>query len=286
VVLRAAIQQARERLIAAGIDADEAGLDAELLARHVLGWERATLVARLSEPVPLTFDAAFVPLVDRRRRREPMAYILGVQEFWGRDFRVAPGVLIPRPETELLVEEALGWAREHAPGGPPSLVDVGTGSGCVAVTLALELPRSTVAATDLSAAALEIAGDNARRLGAAVRFERGSLLTGVAGPLDVIVSNPPYVARADYLALQPEVRLFEPELALVGGVDGLEVIRRLVVEAERALRPGGRLLMEIGYGQAAAAARIVTDTERLTVLRIRNDLQGTPRTVVAVRGPD
>jgi release factor glutamine methyltransferase len=286
MVLRAAIHQAREQLIRAGIDADEAALDAELLARHALGWDRAMLVARLPEAAPGPFDAGFRPLVERRRQREPMAYILGLQEFWGRDFRVAPGVLIPRPETELLIEESLSWAREHGAGAPLRIVDVGTGSACLAITLALELPRTIVHATDISSDALRIAEDNARRLGAKVAFHAGPLLSGAPAPVDLIVSNPPYVTRAEYAALPPEVRTFEPESALVGGDDGLSVIRALLNAAGSALGPGGRLLMEIGYGQADAVAALIRGRPGLDLLRIRADLQGIPRAVVAARGSD
>jgi release factor glutamine methyltransferase len=283
VILRAALFDARQRLIAAGIEAGEAVLDVELLARHALGWDRATLVARLADAAPGGFEDRFGPLVDRRIRREPMAYILGVQEFWGRDFVVGPGVLIPRPETELLVEEALAWAREL--GSPESfrIVDVGTGSGCLAVTLALELRHATVAATDVSTAALAVAAENARRLDAAVQFRQGSLLADIPGPLDLIVSNPPYVTRADYTALQPEVRQFEPESALVGGADGLDVIRAMLPPAAAALRPAGRLLVEIGHDQAAAVSRLVSETRGIELVRLRADLRGIPRAIVAER---
>ncbi len=284
--LRTRIHASREQLIAAGIDAGEAALDAELLARQALGWDRATLVARLADPAPPGFDVTFAPLVERRRRREPMAYILGAQEFWGRDFKVAPGVLIPRPETELLIEEALAWASEQGAGAPLQIADVGTGSGCLAITIALEVHGAIVHATDVSPAALTVAGENARRLGAAVRLHEGLLLADVPAPLDLIVSNPPYVARAEYELLQPEVRAFEPATALVGGDDGLTVIRELIEAAASALRPSGRLLMEIGYGQAEMVGQLVRANGRLELRQIRDDLQGIPRAVVAARGPD
>lgn len=284
MVLRAVVQQARARLIAAGVEAGEAGLDAELLTRQALGWDRATLVARLGDEPPAGLEAALVPLLERRVRREPMAYILGVQEFWGRDFRVGPGVLIPRPETELLIEAALEWARARAPSAPPVVVDVGTGSGCLAITLALELAGAVVHATDISPAALAVAEDNARRFGATVRFHRGPLFAAVPPPVDLLVSNPPYVTRAAYASLPPEVRAYEPELALVGGEDGLDVIRQVLVAAGRGLRPGGWLLLEIGYDQAEAVARLAAEVPGLELLRIAADLQGIPRAVVAARG--
>jgi release factor glutamine methyltransferase len=283
--LRTFIQQAREALITAGIDADEATLDAELLARHALGWDRATLIARLPEAAPEAFEHRFRPLVERRLRREPMAYILGIQEFWGRDFHVASGVLIPRPETELLVEEALAWAGEGGGSGRPlCVVDVGTGSGCLAITMALELPRASVHATDISSTALRIAEVNARDHGAEVQFHSGALLSGVPSALDLIVSNPPYVTRHEYAGLPPEVRAFEPESALVAGEDGLAVIRALLEAAGSTLRRGGRLLMEIGYGQAEAVTALIREQPALDLLRIRPDLQGIPRAVVAARG--
>lgn len=281
MVLRAVLQRARDQLIAAGIDADEATLDAELLARHVLGWDRARLVAQAVEETPPGFDEPYRSVIERRVRREPVGYILGRQEFWGRDFVVGPGVLIPRPETELLVEEALEWARDHSTA--LEIVDVGTGSGCLAVTLALEVPRAAVHATDISDGALTIARQNAHRLAARVMFHRGSMMSDIDAPVDAIVSNPPYVTRAAYLTLQPEVRVYEPETALVGGDDGLDAVRELVQVAADRLKPAGRLLMEIGYDQADAVSRIVADTERFVLLRIRPDLQGTLRAVVAER---
>jgi release factor glutamine methyltransferase len=272
------------RLEHAGVPPAEAALDAELLARTVLGWDRARWIVEARSPAPPDLADRLEPSVARRERREPMAYILGGQEFWGRDFRVAPGVLIPRPETELLVEEALAWAGNQETAAPLCVADIGTGSGCLAITIALEVPRAVVHATDISSIALAIAEDNALRLGARVRFHHGSHLAGVPTPLDVIVSNPPYVARAEYAALEPEVRAFEPEAALVGGDDGLFMVRELLDVAAAALRPGGRLLMEIGYGQDAAVARLVRETGGLELLRIRADLQGIPRAVVAARG--
>jgi len=239
------------------------------------------LVARVVEDAPAGFEEAYEAAIVRRVLREPVAYIVGVQEFWGRDFLVRPGVLIPRPETELIVEETLAWARTR----PQALriVDIGTGSGCLAITLALELPRAAVHATDISADALAVARENAERLQARIALHHGSMLAGVAPPVDAILSNPPYIAGTDYQALQPEVRSFEPASALLGGDDGLDAIRLVAAAAVIGLGAGGVLVMEIGYGQAEAAARIVAETEHLQVLRIRDDLQGTARTLVAER---
>lgn len=282
-MLRSAIQRARDRLVAAGIGASEAGFDAELLARDTLGWDRATLVARLGDEAPGGFREAYETVIARRLRREPVAYIIGRQEFWGRDFHVRPGVLIPRPETELIVEETIAWARDRA--GAPRIVDIGTGSGCLAITLALELPHATIEATEIMADALTIARENADRLGAPVAFHAGSMLAGVTPPVDAIVSNPPYITRADYERLEPEVRRYEPAAALVAGDDGLDGVRLVADAASRALAEGGLLVVEIGMGQAESAARIVAETERLRVLRVRHDLQGIPRTLIAERVP-
>jgi release factor glutamine methyltransferase len=281
--LRAAIRRGRDRLIAAGVEPGEAALDAELLAREALDWDRATLVARLADAAPDGLEPRFSALLARRAVREPMAYILGRQEFWGRDFAVGPGVLIPRPETELLVEEALAWARGRESRSPIRAVDVGTGSGCLAITLALELGQAEVHATDISADALAVARRNAARLAAPVVFHHGALLADVAPPVDLMVANPPYIPAGEYEGLPPEVRGFEPRSALVGGADGLDVVRQVVQAAGAALAPGGRLLMEIGFGQAADARRMVPDGESLLLLHVRDDLQGIPRVVVAER---
>lgn len=280
--LHALVQAAAARLAAAGIAADEARLDAEWMARHVLGCDRAALVARAREVVPAEVVHRFNALVDRRGHREPMGYVIGEVEFWGRAFDVGAAVLVPRPETETIVEEALA---RLAPGGSAVRVaDVGTGSGCLAVSIACEVPRARVLAIDVSAPALAVAASNAARHGVAgrVALMRGSLLDAVRGPLDVIVSNPPYVPEGERPALPPEVRDFEPGVALFGGPDGLDAIRAIVAQARDRLRPGGWLIFELGVGQAPAV-------EALLVARgwagsaIRPDLQGIPRTAVARR---
>jgi release factor glutamine methyltransferase len=284
MTLHAIVRQARAQLAAAGIPAAEAAMDADLLARQALGWDLPTLVARSTEEAPVGFEGHFQALVARRCRREPMAYIRGTQEFWGRDFLVRPGVLVPRPETEFVIEEALGWAATRGPGREPlRILDIGTGSGCLAITLALELAGAHLAATDISPEALEIARENARRLGAGVTFHLGSYLAGVESPIDLIVSNPPYVTAGDYATIQPEVRNFEPITALVSGEDGLDAIRGVGRAAATALAPDGLLLMEIGYGQADEVRRIIQAIEALTFLGVRDDLQGVPRIVKAAR---
>lgn len=280
MTLHAHLRDARARLAAAGIPAVEAALDAELLARHALEWDRVTLVAHLPDPAPAGFAESYAALVDRRAAREPLAYIRGIQEFWGRDFGVGPGVLIPRPESELIIEEALAWARDRAGGGRVRVLDIGAGSGCLAITLALEIPGASVTATDVSDVALSVARANARRLGATVGFHPGAYLASSAGSFDLIVSNPPYVAAPAHADLAPEVRDHEPVTALVAGAAGLDVIREVVQRAAPVLAAVGLLLIEIGYDQADAVTGMVADTAGLRLLRIREDLQGIPRVAV------
>jgi release factor glutamine methyltransferase len=275
------LKTARARLVAAGIDPSEAARDVALLARHVLGLDAASLLVHEIDRAPDGFDAAFASLVDRRARREPMAYIRGVQEFWGREFVVTPDVLIPRPETELIVEEALGKFTVQS-SKLKVVADVGTGSGCLAITLAAELPDTRIVATDVSADALAVAKQNAARHGVSdrIEFREGTCLAGADGPFDLIVSNPPYVAERDRPALPPEVREFEPARALMAGPDGLDVIREILAAAPRALGRGGLLLMEIGHGQAGPVRALVAGLPALTLVDIRPDLQGIPRVVV------
>jgi release factor glutamine methyltransferase len=283
VTIRDQIAAARARLVAARIVPDEAGRDATLLARHVLGWDAASLLSRGLEESPDGFADALGALISRRERREPVAYIRGTQEFWGRALSLRPGVLIPRPETELIVEEVL-----HRVGQGATLenaCDVGTGSGCLAVTLAAELPNLRVSATDVSALALDCAKANADRHGVTARidFILGSYLATTSGPLDLIVSNPPYIAERDYASLAPEVRDFEPREALVGGPDGLRDIRELVRLAPTMLREKGLLILEMGHDQSARVTALVSGTPGLRLLQVRPDLQGYARVAVAQR---
>jgi len=251
----------------------------------VLGRDRADLVARLRDYPPENFAGAFETLIARRVNREPVAYITGGREFYGRPFIVTPDVLIPRPETELVVDEALTCVRDMTCAGAISIIDVGTGTGCLAITLALELESAHVVATDTSAAALDVARMNAAALGAAdrVRFAQGSLFAGTGGPVDLVVSNPPYIPEVDRVLLEPEVGVFEPEVALFAGSDGLDVTRGLVREAARVLRHGGWLVVEVGNAKADVVADLMTDTGLLVVERIQPDLHHIPRVVVARR---
>ena len=284
----ACIDAARARLRTAGVPEREAELDARFLAGHVLGWDAARLLTDGTAPAPPNFTTAYDALIDRRTAREPMAYILGMQEFWGLAFEVGPAVLIPRPETEVLVEAALSRIPEA---GSFDVADVGTGSGCVAIAIARDRPRARLVAADIARDALEIAAANARRHGVADRitFACGDLLalpSLAQRTFDLIVSNPPYVAEDDRSTLQPEVRDYEPASALFAGRDGLSIIRRLVAQSVARLRPGGFLMFEIGQGQDDAVRELISATPGLTMSGLKHDLQGIARTVIARREAD
>jgi release factor glutamine methyltransferase len=287
------------------VPADDSRREASRLARWLLGWDEAAWLTRSAEAPPPDFAARFAAAVARRCRREPLAYILGEREFYGRAFFVTPAVLIPRPETELVVDEALTIIRSgtgrppsppasarQAPPSPPAsarqarhliVVDIGTGSGCLAITIALECPDVRVIAVDTSAAALEVARENARRHGVAdrIEFRQGDLLPPLTDPVDLVVSNPPYVPERDRPSIAPEVAGYEPAGALFAGADGLDVVRALIPAAARALAPGGSLVMEFGWGQSSEIAQLVERTPWLALRHIRQDLQGIPRVVVA-----
>jgi release factor glutamine methyltransferase len=282
VTFHEAASQASATLIAAGLQPETAMRDATLLARHAMGWDIATWVLRRSDTADARFEAGYRPLIERRAGREPVAYIRGVQEFWGRNFRVTPAVLIPRPETELLIENATAFLTRH----PQAVVaDIGTGSGCIAITLALEHRSATVHATDVSEAALAVARENAATHGAVerVHFVHGPYLDDLPRPVDLIVTNPPYVAAADRAGLAPEVRDHEPAVALFGGTDGWREIRMILREATAALAPDGRLMMEIGYGQADHLEAEVQAAAGLALEEVREDLQGIPRVAIIRR---
>lgn len=274
------IAAAREALVRAGLPPSDAATDATVLARHALGWDRATLLARGREAPPASFDVSFDALVARRAAREPVAMIMGVREFWGLDFEVTPDVLVPRPETEFIVEEAVA----ALPQAPVRAIDVGTGSGCLAVALCHEFPACHVIATDISAAALAVARRNAdrHRVTHRVSLVRTSFLTGIRGTAQLIVSNPPYVPQSAAPALAKEVVQHEPHMALFAGQDGLSAIRELLATAAEHLAPNGRLIVEFGLGQESDVTALAAGWG-WRVWRVRADLQGIPRTIVLGR---
>jgi release factor glutamine methyltransferase len=278
ITLSEKLSEARARLIAAGVSPVEASIDVDVYARAILGWDKATLLANQREQPPDVLEPRFSEWIARRERREPTAYIVQAREFWGREFLVTPAVLIPRPETEFIVEEAVPLVR----GLPaPRIADIGTGSGILGVTLASELSAATVVATDLSGDALDVARENARRLGVADRmvFVETSYLDGVEEGFDLIVANPPYVRDGDKPALSRDVR-HEPDVALFGGPDGLRDVGGVLDAAARTLRPGGWFVMEFGYGQEDDVRRLIGTRQGLRLDRIRDDLQGIARTAV------
>jgi release factor glutamine methyltransferase len=271
---------ARARLVAAGVSPREAAVDVELFARTVLRWDRARLLTEQGSPTPAALEPTFSEWLSRRARREPSAYIIGSREFWGLEFHVSPSVLIPRPETEFIVEEALALIEDR----DVRIADIGTGCGNLAVSLAHEVDQCHVTATDVSAGALLVARENAIRhnVHERITFVETSYLDGLDGPFDVIVSNPPYVKSGDKPALSAEVQ-HEPDVALFGGGSGFDHIDAVVDAAIRALVPGGWLLMEFGFAQDDDVAALVESRPALRLDRIRQDLQGIPRTAIIQR---
>ena len=259
-------------------------LDAEWLLAAALGVDRLQLYLKYDRPLRFEEREAFKPLLRRRAGREPLQYIIGRTGFRELELKTDPRVLIPRPETELLVQEVLDWASA----GAESVWDMGTGAGAVALSLAAEGTWTRVVATDVSPEALSVAADNAERydLGGHVEFREGSLFEPLeeGERFDVIVSNPPYIAEGEKGELQPEVRDWEPPEALFAGEDGLDVIRQLVAGAPKHLLSGGLLALECGLGQAEGIAADVQATGAFGAVRIRADLTGRPRFVTAERG--
>jgi len=258
---------------------------ADLLLGFVLGCDRVRILSHGEDPVPEQAWLELRGLVLRRANGAPLQYLTGEQEFFGLPFRVMPGVLIPRPETEILVEKTLELMRRECRQAV-RFADIGTGSGCIAVTVAHEVPSSLGWAVDISAEAVRIARDNAARHGVAERllFVHSSLLDCFpTGPcFDFVVCNPPYVALDEYDSLPGEVRNHEPHEALFGGASGLDVFQRLLPEASRRLADGGWLLLEIGAGQAPQVGQLV-ENAGFSLQEILKDLQGIPRCVVARR---
>jgi release factor glutamine methyltransferase len=281
VRLRDTLSEGRDRLVAAGIPSDEAAIDVELFAKTILGWDRAKILTESTQLSPPALEPKFSSWIARRETREPSAYITGFREFYNLDFEVTPAVLIPRPETEIIVEAALPLIVRKL---DARVADIGTGCGNIAVTLAHEARKCTVVATDVSADALTVAKRNAARHGVfnQIQFVNAPYLEGVAGEFDLIAANPPYVKETDRPGLSPTV-LHEPHVALFGGVDGMRDIMGVLEAAVSKLRLGGWLIMEFGFGQEDDVRACVAKHDDLRVDRVVADLQGLPRTAVITR---
>ena len=300
--VRAALKEGMARLRAADVPSHT--LATELLLMHALGRDRTWLYTHPDASLDVTDAEKYLALIARRAAGEPTQYLTGKQEFWGLEFEVTPAVLIPRPETEHVMEVALARLgargfKIHLDTGMPReklrVADVGTGSGCLAVALAWELPHAEVFATDISAPALEVAGRNAARHSVAdrIHFLRTNVLDALGDELktgigklpsfDLIVGNPPYVGRDDAAHLQREVRDYEPHEALFGGPTGVEMYARLIEEAGRLLRPGGILVLELGYNSAQHVRAIFAGQNYWTNVVFTNDLAGIPRVAAADR---
>src|SRR5579864_1979842 len=286
VNVRSALRDAMARMRSAGVASH--ALAAELLLMHVMGRDRAWLYAHPEAPLDAEEARRYFELVTQRAAGTPTQYLTGKQEFWGLEFEVTPAVLIPRPETEHIVEvtvERLGKERANA---PLRIADVGTGSGCIAVALAHEFPRAEIFATDISADALAVAARNAVRhnLTERVHFLECNLFDAFAserGTFDMIVSNPPYVARDGEAQLQREVREHEPHAALFCGVTGTEIYAPLISQAAKLLRSGGLLALEIGYGAVDRVRSLFDASPAWSDVRVANDLAGIPRVISAKR---
>lgn len=278
-----AINKASRKLLDAGVPA--AAFDAELLLRHILGRDRTWIITHGNDPLGGEQAALFEESVRRRATREPLQYITGVQEFWGLDLIVMPDVLIPRPETELVVEAALRAAEGIK---TPLIVDLCTGSGCIAVSLAKELPESRMFAIDRSGKALGVARQNAQRHGVSdhIRFLEGDLFgpleeLDIRGKVDIVTANPPYIRSGDFPLLQPEVKDHEPGMALIAGPVGTEIAEGIVKIAPTFLKRGGFLIMEMGIGQAGELTRIVHDTGAYAAPELLKDLAEIDRVIAA-----
>ncbi len=257
-------------------------LEAELLLAHALGWKRIELYSRFEQAVPPDRLSVFREMVKRRGAHEPAQYIIGSVEFCGLDFKVDRRALIPRPETEIILDVLATLVK---PDEAPLLVDIGTGSGCIAVTAAARFPGARVVACDVSAEALSLAGENAGRheVGGHIEFREGDFATALAdlaGAVDVAMANPPYVSEGELAGLAPELREHEPRVALVSGPAGTEVQERMLDFAPALLKPGGHFVMEIGFGQAARVRQMAAERGALELLRFEKDHAGIDRTAV------
>ncbi len=278
-----ALLQTKVALAAQGIA--DAGLEAEVLLMHVWGVGRAQLYCQLQQPLSSENSARLWQLVERRLQREPLAYIVGHQEFFGLDFYLDHQAFIPRPESELLVEEALKFARSCP--SPCLIADVGTGSGAIAVALAVYLPQAKIYAIDISAAALEVASINCRKHGVTSRvwLLQGNMLGPFPEPVDLIVANLPYIKDSELNQLSPEITRFEPKIAWAGGADGLDKLRQLLAQSREKLRSSSLLLLEIGQGEGGAAILLAQDYFPCSRIELIPDLSGIDRVMSITVAP-
>lgn len=270
MTIRAALQAAYQQLDP---------FDARLLLQTLLGVNHVYLIAHDDEPLTPAQQATYQGWVTRAAAGEPIPYITGQAPFYGRTFTVTPDVLIPRPETELLVEEVLKWGQQHA---VKQIIDVGTGSGCIPITLWCEWtaePKPAIAAVDLSAAALAIAQQNAQKHHAEINFMSSSLLTNTSGPFDIITANLPYITDDEWTHLDVGVKSYEPEMALRGGADGLVLIRPLLAQARTRLAPTGLILLEIGWQQGHNARAAAVEAFPEAAVSVLKDYAGHDRLV-------
>jgi release factor glutamine methyltransferase len=284
VTLTETLNSAAITLSAAGIA--NARLDAEVLLSHIIHKDRVWLITHRADVLDDKDQRDFDEAIERRSKREPLQYIIGNQEFWGLEFKVTPDVLIPRPETELIIEAAIAMVQDR--NKPVRIIDLCTGSGCIAVSLAKELANAHVIATDASEKALAVARENTRDHGVAdrIRYLEGDLFEplkelDIRGQIDIIVSNPPYVRESDLAALQSEVKDYEPLMALVAGPEGTEIAQRIIRHATEYLKKNGALIMEMGLGQAGALTRMTEATGAYGKPEVLKDLAGIERVIVA-----
>ena len=280
--LDAARRALAEKFAAAGLDSPQ--LDARILVGHALGLDHAALLAAAERVLSADEDSAIAVLVERRLAHEPVARIVGTKEFWSLDLRIDDATLVPRPETETVVEAALAAIdRRGARARALRIVDLGTGSGAILLALLSELKNAHGIGSDINPRALAVARDNAVRLGQSnVAFVACDLAAALRGPFDLIVANPPYIASSDIATLAPEVRLFDPRLALDGGADGLNFYRAIAAAAAELLTPDGAVVVEIGAGQAEPVATIFA-AAGLVPSPPRPDLHGVPRALIAAK---
>jgi release factor glutamine methyltransferase len=284
VTLTETLNSAAITLSTAGIA--NARLDAEVLLSHIIHRDRVWLITHRDDVLDDKNQRDFDEAIERRSKREPLQYIIGNQEFWGLEFKVTPDVLIPRPETEFIIEAAIAMVQDR--NKPVRIIDLCTGSGCIAVSLAKELANAHVIATDASEKALAVARENTRDHGVAdrIRYLEGDLFEplkelDIRGQIDIIVSNPPYVRESDLAALQSEVKDYEPLMALVAGPEGTEIAQRIIRHATEYLKKNGALIMEMGLGQAGALTRMTEATGAYGKSEVLKDLAGIERVIVA-----